>query len=195
MKGERAMKQTVSRSVALLALVTLAGCASMSAGGGGTVADPQVKLERVEVASYFPYAPPPARVPLVLAFVFAVTNPGNETVTLEELRFAYAFEATAGQYFVLNSPATYDVVHIPAKATNVVRVVSVLDSAIVPATLAVTQGFRMQEMGLKAPDLVKSWWEQIGDFAFGIRVTEGVASFTTPGGSKLVAFQDSFPKK
>jgi len=195
MKGERAMKRMVSRSVALLALVALAGCASMQAGGDVPAAQPQVKLERVEIAAYFPYALPPARVPLVLAFVYAVTNPGNETVTLEELRFAYAFEAKPGQYFVLNSPATYDIMHIPPKATNIVRVVSVLDSAIVPATLAVTQGFRMQELGVKAPDLVKTWWEQIGDFAYGIRVTEGVASFTTPKGSKLVAFQDSFPKK
>jgi hypothetical protein len=187
------------RAMHLAGIVTaaalLGGCATMSAGGGGAAADPQVKLERVEVHSYFPYAAPPARVPLVLAFVFAVTNPGTETVTLEELRFAYAFEAKAGQYFVLNSPAIYDVVHIPPKATNMVRVVSVLDSAIVPATLSVTQGFRMQELGVKAPDLVKTWWEQIGDFTYGIRVTEGVASFIMSGGSKLVAFQDSFPKK
>ena len=47
------MKRMVSRSVALLALVTLAGCASMSAGGGGTVADPQVKLERGSFHSTF----------------------------------------------------------------------------------------------------------------------------------------------
>ncbi len=188
------MKRTVSRGVALLALVALAGCASMQTGGSAAGAPPQVKLDRVEVASYFPYAPPPARVPLVLAFAFHVTNPSNETVTLEELRFAYAFEAK-GQYFTLNSPAIYDTIHIPAKTTTVVRVVSVLDSVIVPATLAVTQGFRLQELGLKASDVVKTWWEQIGDFPYGIRVSEGVATFTTRRGSVLVSFEDFFPKK
>jgi len=178
----------------VVAAVALGGCASMEAGMDGGMGEPQVKLDRVEVAAYFPFAPPPARVPLVLAFVFDVTNPTGQTVTLEELRFAYAFEAK-GQYFTLNSPAVYDTVHIPPKATNTVRVVSVLDSAIVPATLAVTQGFRLQELGLKGPDVVKEWWEKIGDFPYGIRVSEGVATFATAKGARLVSFQDSFPKK
>lgn len=178
----------------VVAAAVLGGCASMEAGMDATMAQPEVKLDRVEVASYFPYAPPPARVPLVLAFVFNVTNPSGETVTLEELRFAYAFEAK-GQYFTLNSPAVYDTIRIPAKTSSMVRVVSVLDSAIVPATLAVTQGFRLQELGLKGPDVVKEWWEKIGDFPYGIRVSEGVATFATPKGSTLVSFQDFFPKK
>jgi hypothetical protein len=70
-----------------------------------------------------------------------------------------------------------------------------LDSAIVPATLAVTQGFRLQALGLRGPDVVKEWWEKIGDFSYGIRISEGVASFATPKGSMLVSFQDSFPKR
>lgn len=189
------MNRKVFAGIALLALAVLSGCASMEVGMDMAGAQPQVKLERVEVASYFPYAPPPARVPLILAFVFNVTNPGSRPVTLEEFRFAYAFEAKPGEYFTLNSPAVYDIIHVPAKATNTVRVVSVLDSAIVPATLAVTQGFRLQQLGLKGPDVVKMWWEQIGDFSYGIRISEGVASFATPRGSMLVSFQDSFPKR
>jgi len=177
------------------AAIVAAGCASMPAGTGPGAAQPKVQLDRVEVASYFSFAAPPARVALVLAFVFSVTNPTNETITLEELRFAYGFEAKPGQHFILNSPAVYDTMHIPPQMTNVVRVVSVLDSAIVPATLAVTQGFRMQELGVRAPDLVKNWWETIGDFAYEIRVTEGVANFATSKGPVLVSFQDSFPKK
>lgn len=177
----------------VIAAGILGGCASTPIESSGPNA-PRVELERVEVASYFGYAPPPARVPLVLAFVFNVTNPSGQTVSLEELRFSYAFEAK-GQYFTLNSPAVYEIMHIPAKATNQVRVVSMLDSAIVPATLAVTQGFRLQELGLRGPDVVKEWWEKIGDFSYGIRVSEGVASFVTPGGPALVSFQDSFPRK
>ena len=190
------MRRTVFAGITLLALGALAGCATTQAGGGGAGgAQPQVTLERVEVAAYFPYAPPPARVPLVLAFVFNVTNPGGQPVTLEELRFAFGFEAKAGEYFTLNSPWVYDVMHIPPRATNTVRVVSVLDSAIIPATLAVSQGFRMQQLGLKGADLVKTWFEDIGDFKYGIRVSEGVATFATPSGSVLVTFQDTFPKK
>lgn len=179
----------------VIAAAVLSGCATMEAGMEMAGAQPQVTLERVEVAAYFPYAPPPARVPLMLAFVFNVTNPTGQTVALEEFRFSYAFEAKTGEYFTLNSPAVYDTIHIPAKATNTVRVVSVLDSAIVPATLAVTQGFRLQQLGLKGPDVVKMWWEKIGDFGYGIRVAEGVATFATPKGSMLVSFQASFPKK
>jgi len=182
-------------AVILTAALGLAGCATMEMGMDAATAQPQVRLDRVEVAAYFPYAPPPARVPLVLAFVFNVTNPSGHPVSLEEFRFAYAFEAKPGEYFTLNSPALYDTIHIPAKATNTVRVVSVLDSAIVPATLAVTQGFRLQQLGLKGPDVVKAWWEKIGDFGYGIRISEGVATFATPRGSMLVSFQDSFPRK
>ena len=156
-------------------------------------ASPQVKLDRVEVASYFPYAAPPARVPLILAFVFNVTNPNDHAITLEELRFAYGFEAK-GEFFTLNSPAVYDMQSIPPKATNQVRVVSVLDSAIVPATLAVTQGFRMAELKVKAPELVKMWWETIGDFAYAIQVSEGVATFTAGKASTIATFAEIFKK-
>jgi hypothetical protein len=185
---------TARAAVALAVLLALGGCATMEAGPDAAMARPEVKLERVEVASYFPYAAPPARVPLILAFVFNVTNPGSRPITLEELRFAYGFEAKPGQFFVLNSPAVYDTVHIPARATNTVRVVSVLDSAIVPATLAVTQGFRMQALQVRAPDLVKAWWETIGDFPYAIQVSEGVATFTAGRGSTLVTFEHTFRK-
>jgi hypothetical protein len=186
------MNRLFESATAVIALLAVAGCATMEPSS--IAASPQIKLERVEVASYLPYAAPPARVPLVLAFVFNVTNPNDHSVTLEELRFAYAFEAK-GQFFTLNSPAVYDMQSIPAKATNQVRVVSVLDSAIVPATLAVTQGFKMAELQMKAPELVKTWWETIGDFAYPIRVSEGVATFTAGKASTISTFQETFMKK
>ncbi len=189
------MKRLIGNAMAVLAVLAVAGCATMGGAPASIAVAPQVKLDRVEVASYFPFAPPPAaRVPLILAFVFNVTNPNDHPVTLEELRFAYGFEAKPGQFFVLNSPAAYEVQSIPAKSTNQVRVVSVLDSAIVPATLAVTQGFKMQELGVTAPDLVKTWWESIGDFAYAIQVTEGVATFTAGKASTIVTFQGTFKK-
>lgn len=185
------MKTLIGSVSAILGALVLAACATMEPSS--IAASPQVRLNRIEVASYFPYAAPPARVPLVLAFVFNVTNPNDHAVTLEELRFAYAFEAK-GQFFTLSSPALYDLQSIPARATNQVRVVSVLDSAIVPSTLAVTQGFAMAQLNVKPPELVKSWWETIGDFAYAIRVSEGVATFTAGKASTIVSFAETFKK-
>jgi hypothetical protein len=156
---------------------------------------PKVELERVEIASYFPYAPPPARVPLVLAFIFNVTNPNGFPVRLEDMKFTYGFEAKPGEYFNLNTPTVHETASVPGKTTNQLRVVSVLDSAIVPATLSVTSGFRVQALDLKPAEVVKTWWEQIGDFPFGIRVSEGVANFSSARGGALVPFEAKFPKK
>ena len=63
-----------------------------------------------------------------------------------------------------------------------------------PATLAVTQGFQLQELGVKPPELVQVWWETIADFAYAIRISEGVATFTAGQASTLVPFQDTFKK-
>jgi len=180
----------------ILCLVTLAlvGCATMP-GAGGTPQPPQVKLERVEVASYFPYAAAPARVPLVLGFVYDVSNPNDFTVALEELKFTVAFETKPGEYFTLGTPWVYETMFIPGKSSNQLRVTAVLDSLIVPGNLIVTSGHRVMTLGLKPPEVVKEWWEKIGDFSFGIKVTEGVAMFAGPAGSMVVPFEDSFPKK
>lgn len=178
----------------VIAVTVLGGCASVPIESSGPNA-PRVELERVEVASYFGYAPPPARVPLVLAFVFNVTNPTRGTVTLDELKFTYSFEGKPGEFFPLNTPTAYETMHIPASASNQIRVVSVLDSLIVPGTLAVTSGFRVQALGLKGPDVVKMWWETIGDFEYKIKVSEGTAMFSAPGGNALVTFDGIFPKR
>jgi len=72
---------------------------------------------------------------------------------------------------------------------------AVLDSLIVPGTLAVTSGYRLGPLNLRAPEVVKNWWEKIGDFAFGVKVSEGTATFTTGEDTKLVAFEGVFPKR
>jgi hypothetical protein len=177
--------------VLCLATLALVGCATMQSAGGGQ--PPQVKLERVEVASYFPYAAPPARVPLVLAFVYKVSNPNDTPVALEEMKFTVSFEAKPGEYFALNTPTVYETMYIPGKTSNALRVTAVLDSLVVPGNLAVTSGTRVTALGLKPADVVKDWWEKIGDFSYGIKVSEGVAMFN--GGSVIVPFEDSFPKK
>jgi hypothetical protein len=183
---------------ALLITIMVVFSASWSLIGHATAAKlqtPTVELERVEVQSYFPYAEKPARVPLVLAFIFKITNPNTFKVGLEDLKFTYGFEGKPGEYFDLNTPTVFDTMSIPGKTANQLRVVSVLDSMVVPSTLAVASGFRIQALDLKIPDVVKMWWEQIGDFSFGIRVTEGVASFTSEQGDALATFEGTFPKK
>lgn len=182
----------VKYGVAFLVALAVAGCATMP-GAAGPSQSPQVKLDRVEVASYFPYAPPPARVPLVLGFIFDVNNPNESPVTLEEMKFTVSFEAKPGEYFALNTPTVYEKMYIPGKTTNQLRVTTVLDSLVVPGNLAVTSGTRVSNLGLKPGDMVKEWWEKIGDFPFGIRVSEGVALFN--GASTVVPFEDTFPKK
>ncbi|HWU40041.1 MAG TPA: hypothetical protein VN203_20520 [Candidatus Acidoferrum sp.] len=185
---------SVKLCIVLLAALAVGGCASMS-GAGGSPQTPQVQLDRVEVASYFPYAPPPARVPLVLGFIYNVKNPNDFAVALEEMKFTVSFEGKPGEYFALNTPTVYDKMFIPGKTTNQLRVTAVLDSLVVPGNLAVTSGKRVTDLGLKPGDMVKDWWEKIGDFSFGIKVSEGVAMFNGPGGNVIVPFDDSFPKK
>ncbi|HYB75314.1 MAG TPA: hypothetical protein VED18_18220 [Candidatus Sulfotelmatobacter sp.] len=182
--------------VLVLALgVILAGCATAPTGGGPITQVPRVTLDRVEVASYFPYAAPPARVPLGLAFIFEIENPGDTTVLLEDFKFTVAFEAAPGEYFPLATPISYERLYTPPRTTNELRVVTVLDSMIVPGTLAVTSGYRLGALNLKAPDVVKNWWEKIGDFAYQIKVSEGTATFSSGDDSKLVTFEGIFPKK
>jgi len=183
--------------------VLLIGMIVMVASGWGIIGEataatlqaPTIELERVEVQSYFPYAEKPARVPLVLAFIFKITNPNTFKVAMEDMRFTYGFEAKPGEFFDLNTPTVFETMYIPGKTTNQLRVVSVLDSMVVPSTLAVSAGFRVQALELKIPDVVKTWWEQIGDFSFGIRVSEGVANVTSDQGSTLATFEGVFPKK
>ena len=176
----------------LIALLAVAGCATMPMAGG-PAQPPQVKLERVEVASYFPYAAPPARVPLVLGFVYNVNNPNDFPMALEEMKFTVSFEAKPGEYFALNTPTVYEKMSIPGKTANQLRVIAVLDSLIAPVNLAVTSGQRVTALGLKPGDVVKEWWEKIGDFSFSVKVSEGVAIFN--GASIVVPFEDTFPKK
>ncbi len=175
--------------------VFMTGLGLTGAATAAKLQTPTVELERVEVQSYFPWAEKPTRVPLVLAFVFTITNPNSFKVGLEDLKFTYGLEAKPGEYFDLNTPTVYELTYIPGKTTNQLRVVSVLDSMIVPSTLAVSAGARVQALELKIPDVVKTWWEQIGDFSFGIRVSEGVANFTSEQGSILAIFEGKFPKK
>jgi hypothetical protein len=184
--------------VSILAASVLTGaCATMPRGTADTGAvAPRVELERVEVASYFPYDPK-VRVPLVLAFLFKLDNPNDFKVGLESLKFTVGFEAEGkkGEFFNLATPIVNDSQFIPGKAANQLRVVTILDSQVVPGNLAVTSGSRLSALGINSSDLVKYWYEKIGDFPFSVRISEGSASFTSERGDVIVGFEGVFPNR
>jgi len=204
------------RRLVLVILLVLVAALVLSACGAqapAPIKNPTVTLKRVEVASYFPPpwtgwpgnpptpTPPPAlpagtviRVPMVLAFIFDVTNPNDYAVSLTNLKFTVEFEAAPNEFFALSTPIVYETMAIPGGTTNQLRTTVVLDSAIVPGTLAVAYGQRMGKLNLTGPALVKKWWEEVGDFTFGIKVTGGTADFTSPGGKALVTFEGTFRK-
>jgi hypothetical protein len=136
-------------------------------------------------------------VPIFLAFVFDVNNPNDQPVTLERLQFDMAFEAAPmkpGEYFNLNHPISDDRQSVPGKATNTVRVVTAIDSAVVPGNLAVTSGQRLGALGLSGATLVQNWWTNIPDMKFGIKVSGGTADFASGTTKKLITFEGKFPK-
>jgi hypothetical protein len=162
------------------------------------VGKPRVTLERVEVASSFPWADLPARTPLVLAFVLNIENPSGYNIMLDNIKFAYSFEVTPEYYVEMNIPVSYDRIYFPPNTTSQYRVVNTIDSAVIIGKLMVTQGAKLQEMGLKPMDVLKNWYAKIGDFSptsFGIKVSEGMAVFSRDKGDIFVPFEGQFPKK
>ncbi len=196
--------------VLILAGIALAGCAQAPAPTPlPDLKAPTVQLSRVEVASYFPWpAPPPTvapttptpppppavRVPLVLAYVFDINNPNPYPVTLDGMKFTTEFEAAPNEYFAVNTPFVNEKMSLPGGATNQLRVTVVYDSQVVPGNLAVTSGARLAALKLSPGAVVQNWWEKIGDFSFGIKVTNGTAEFKSEKGDKLVTFEGKFPK-
>jgi hypothetical protein len=198
----------------LLALVVLLGaCAAPAPTPLPEMQKPTVELAQVQVASYFPWgapaptvgpstptpAPTPAiRVPLILAFVFDVKNPNPYPVTLDTggMRFTVEFEVPGkGAYFPVNTPIVNERMSVPGGATNQLRVTMVLDSLIVPGNLAVTSGAKLKELGVSGAAVVQEWFEKVGDFSYGIKVTGGSAEFKSDKGSAIVTFTGQWPKK
>ena len=155
---------------------------------------PKVTLERVEVASVFPWVDLPARTPLALGFVFNISNPSGYNVMLDNIKFAFSFQVTPDYYVELNVPGSYDRVYFPPNTTSQYRIVSIMDSAVINGKLAVTQGSKLQALNLKPADVIKNWYDKIGDFSFGIKVAEGMAVFSSEKGDIFVPFEGTFPK-
>ena len=76
---------------------------------------PKVTLERVEVASSFPWVDLPARTPLALGFVFNINNPSGYNVMLDNMKFAFSFEVTPDYFVEMNVPVSYDRIYFAAE--------------------------------------------------------------------------------
>ena len=154
---------------------------------------PVVKLERVDIANYWSFyldAKEKRGSALNLAFVFSMENPNNYKVMLDDLKFTVSFEE-----FEVNTITYYDDNYIPAKSTDHLRINAAFDSYTTMLLLLVSKGHRLQELDVKAPDLLKKWWDDIQDFKFPIMVN-GTATFVGPDGKNMIVpFEGTFPPK
>ncbi len=163
---------------------------------------PMVKLDRIEIASYWGYyldgildkegklTAARRGAPLVLSFVFSVQNPNPFKIMLDDFKFTVAFEG-----FELNTLTFFDDNYIPANSTDYFRYNGTFDHNTAQGALMVAHGHRLLEMNVKAPELLKKWWEGISDFTFPITVN-GTANFVAPDGkTTIVPFEATFPSK
>jgi hypothetical protein len=152
---------------------------------------PVVKLERVDVANiqtfYLDAAAKRGSI-LNLGFVFAIDNPNNFRIMLDEVKFSVNFED-----FYMASVANYDDNYIPAKTTDFIRVNAYFEALTGMATLRTVGGEQLKQKDLKPDELLKKWWDEIGDFKFPIKVT-GTATFVGPDGKNMIVqFEGTFP--
>jgi hypothetical protein len=163
---------------------------------------PVVKLERIDIASYWGYnldgildkdgnlTAGRRGSPLVLSFVFAVDNQNSFRIMLDEIKFAVSFEDAE-----INTLAYYDDNFIPAKSIDYFRITGVFDALVVQGNPNVRTSKIREEKKLTQPELVKAWWEGIGDFNFPITVV-GTATFVGPDGKNMIVpFEGTFPPK
>ncbi len=203
------MRKILVATLLVLLAIGVVACAAPPATPVVESKPPTVALNRVEVASYFPYpaapptptpAPSPStlNIPLVLAYVFDVANPNAYPVTLTSLKFATDFEAAPNEYFTLNTPIVDDPMSVPGVSSNRLRVTVVYNTAAAFLTLAVTSGARVKSLGLNPAEVVTKWWTAPSNPAaagigYGVRVSQGTAEFKTEKGNAIVTFDGKFP--
>ena len=196
------LKRTLVITMSFLLLVSL-----MAAPAVAKMKAPVIKLERIDVASYQPfyllprigYKSPkePGKVGaygyssiLGLAYIFAIENPNRKDIMLDELTFTVAFEG-----FDVQMPMVYEDMWIPGKKTNYLRVHVNHEALVTRQNLSLAGGVRVKEMGKTPGDIVKKWWETVGDFKFPIEVKYGMATFKDKKGEVIrVPFYGKWPK-
>ncbi|HMK35712.1 MAG TPA: hypothetical protein VK463_11640 [Desulfomonilaceae bacterium] len=169
---------------------------------------PVITLDRVEVANIQPFFAKPrvgfkdANDPgkdlnvgamLNMAYILNIKNPNKEPVMLDELTFTTAFDG-----FDVNTAIAYEDSWIAPGKANEVRIVVTNETVATIGSLSVgaQNVARVQEMKTTPAELVKKWWETVGDFAFPITVTGGTALFKDEKGKEIQAtFSGAWPKK
>ncbi len=158
---------------------------------------PVITLERVDVASIQPFFVKPRvgykdeketgkDLPvgsiLNTAYIFNIKNPNKEAVMLDEMTFTIAFDG-----YDVNTALVYEDQWIPPGKTNQLRVVVTNEAlpTMGALTVAAPNVARMQEMKTTAAELVKKWWENIGDFTFPITISGGTAIFRDEKGKEV----------
>ena len=157
---------------------------------------PKVTLERVEVMSYFPWADLPARTPLALGYVFNIDNPSGSNIKLDNFKFTVFFEAAPGQYLSNHHPHDLRQDLFPTQDGQPVsnrRCPGFVHDQFEPGWSPMRQ--RSRSFNLNRAEVIKNWYTKIGDFAFGIKVAEGMAVFSSEKGDLFVPFEGKFPKK
>lgn len=194
------MRKALLMVMALLLVANVgAQCTAQQQTTPAELQTPNVTLERVEIAHYWPFlldmsgqVPGFEGIrhgsPLELAFIFNVENPNDFDVMLDTLRFTVAFED-----FELQTVGMYENSWIPPHKTNQVRVNVTFDAVTVLLSLLVTGGFQLEEQGVSGPEKVQGWWDGVQDFAFPIHVVGGTADFESTQGTSLAAFEATFP--
>jgi hypothetical protein len=201
------MKKVAVSLFLLIGIITMLALPCLAAEGKAappkiSAKAPIVKLERVEIASYWGYyldgildkegklTAGRRGTPLVLSFIYSIQNPNNYKIMLDDFKFTVAFEG-----FELNTLTFFDDNYIPAKTTDHFRFNGTFDYNSANLTLAVTGGMRLKEMNTTPAEQLKKWWEGISDFNFPIMVN-GTATFVGPDGKNvIVPFEGTFPPK
>jgi hypothetical protein len=187
------MKKSFSISVALVALLGFTVVSALA------LEPPKITLDRVEVATIQPFFVKPRvgfkdekdtgkDMPvgsiLSLAYILDIKNPNKEPIMLDEMTFTTEFEG-----FEVNTAMVYEDSWIPAGKTNQVRVVVANETLPTIGSLSVGAGnvAKLQEMKKTPAEMVKKWWETIGDFPFPITIAGGTALFKDAKGKEIQA--------
>jgi hypothetical protein len=109
---------------------------------------------------------------------------------LDEMKFTVFFEDAD-----VNTLTYFEDNYIPSKATDFFRINGTFDALIVTGNPNVGASKARIEKKLSSADLVKQWWEGVGDFNFPITVN-GTATFIGPDGKDIIVpFEGTFPSK
>lgn len=162
---------------------------------------PVVKLESVQVPSYFGYwyydakATPLKGKPgansavLPVAFLFDIINPNDYPIKLDGFVFTVAFEDID-----INIVNAYETQWIPSGKTNQFSTVLIVDVQQVLGGLLIANYEKVKAKNTNAWALLEKWWTEIPDMTVPIEVKRGAATFTAEGVQKVVPFAAKYPK-